>query len=66
MEDEHVQNRMVEKPDLDPLRKSSEKPSWLSRTWGRVVLRVRGKTGMTILLALAIGVAIALLFWVGR
>ena len=55
-----VQNRMTDKPELDDLRASSERPSWWTRTSQRLVRSVRSSTGVTVLLALAIVAVIAL------
>ena len=63
-DDSVIQNRMADKPELDGLRASSERPSWWARTSQRFVRSVKSSTGITVLLALAIVVVIALGFFV--
>ncbi|MEA1903188.1 MAG: hypothetical protein U9N56_06650 [Actinomycetota bacterium] len=60
-----VQNRMADAPELSSLRATSEKPSWLSRRARSLLLAVRSRTGLTILLALAIMATLGVFFWVG-
>jgi len=54
-----VQNRMAEKPELDMLRASSEKPSWWTRTRHSLAGSLKNSTTITILLAVSILLVIA-------
>lgn len=55
---------MGEKPQLENLRETSVHPSWRDRTWDSFVLTLRGRTAMTVILALTIVVAILVGIWV--
>lgn len=55
---------MGEKPQLENLRETSVHPSWRDRTWDSLVLTLRGRTAMTVILALTIVVAILVGIWV--
>jgi hypothetical protein len=64
MEHEQTVNRMSEKPDLEPLRGSSMPPSWWERRAARVIRTIRGRTGVTVMLAITIVIALAVGVWV--
>jgi hypothetical protein len=64
MKHEQRLNRMSDKPDLEPLRGSSSAPSvWQLRS-ARVFGTLFTRTGVTVMLAIAIGIALAVGIWV--
>ncbi len=64
MKHEQPLNRMTDKPDLEPLRGSSSAPSLWQRRSARVFGTVFTRTGVTVMLAVAIGIALTVAIWV--
>lgn len=62
-ENETPEERMVEPPDLEPLRRTSQHPTRWERTWDQVVAFFENRTVHLVLLAIAIVAAIALGYW---
>ncbi len=57
-------NRMSDKPDLESLRGSSSAPSRWQRRSARVFGALFTRTGVTVMLAIAIGISLAVAIWV--
>ncbi len=63
VDDERIPNRMTEAPNLDPLRLTSSRPTWWSRTWPKLMKPARRSPSIAVILALLIIGAIAVGFW---
>jgi hypothetical protein len=55
---------MSDKPDLEPLRGSSSAPSLWQRRSARIFGTLFTRTGVTVMLAIAIGIALIVAIWV--
>ncbi|MEE9177719.1 MAG: hypothetical protein V3U46_04775 [Acidimicrobiia bacterium] len=64
MKHEQPLNRMSDKPDLEPLRGSSSAPSLWQRRSARIFVTLFTRTGVTVMLAIAIGIALIVAIWV--
>lgn len=64
MKHEQPLNRMSDKPDLEPLRGSSSAPSLWQRRSARIFVTLFTRTGVTVMLAIAIGIALIVATWV--